>query len=103
MYRSMPADARASGIAAIHEALETLERACTGPYLCGESITTADIAAFPHFVFMSFMLPRFFAWPDVFAGRTKLERWWSLIQKQPQVQEVCSQSDCARLRGMLAI
>ena len=45
---------------------EWLEAHCRGPYLAGPAITIADLTWFPTCVFMEFMLPRFFGWPQLF-------------------------------------
>ena len=88
MYKPMDIDVRARHIAEINDILQTLERLCVGPFLVGERMSTADVAAFPHFVFMVDMLPRYFGWPDVFAGRPKLAAWWDTVQAEPVVARV---------------
>ena len=52
----------------LHKQIGILEGIIQGPFVVGTSPTTADAALFPTFVFMNFMLPRFFGWEDVFAG-----------------------------------
>eukprot|EP00892_Ulva_mutabilis_P011410 jgi/Ulvmu1/8641/UM046_0046.1 len=91
MYKPMEVHARAEGLADINNILDDLERLCAsssgGPWLCGGDMTTADVAAFPHFVFMTFMLPRFFGW-HVFAGRPALADWWGSIRQDLNVKRV---------------
>jgi|EP01046_Picozoa_sp_COSAG06_P038373 glutathione S-transferase len=72
--RGMDLPTRAAKIAEIWKQLSWLEAevaAATasggGPYLLGDSqLTLADLTWFPTFVFMEFMLPRVFGWPEVF-------------------------------------
>jgi glutathione S-transferase len=52
MYRAMPAEERARGIAQIARQLDVLEGLCEGPYLAGGTLTSADSAVFPTVVFM---------------------------------------------------
>lgn len=92
MYKPMDIDARADALAEINSILSSLEDLTVGPWLCGAAPTTADIAAMPHFVFITFMLPRFFGW-DVFAGRPKLAAWWGAVRQDPYATRVrCSAS-----------
>lgn len=88
MYKPMEMEARAEALAEINTILDNLESLCVGPWLCGPTPTTADAAAFPQFVFMTFMLPRFFGW-DLFAGRPKLAMWWAAIKQDPHAKRVC--------------
>lgn len=88
MYKPMPLEERAAALADIDGILHNLEVLCGSPWLCGPNPTTADAAAMPLFVFITFMLPRFFGW-DVFAGRPKLAAWWAAIRQDPHAQRVC--------------
>lgn len=87
MYKPMPLEERVAGLADIDRILHDLEALCDGPWLCGANPTTADAAAMPLFVFITFMLPRFFGW-DVFAGRPKLAAWWAAIRQDPHAKRV---------------
>jgi hypothetical protein len=51
-------------------------------------MTTGDSALFPTFVFCTYILPRYFGWSDVFAGRPKLAAWWGLMQQDPHTKRV---------------
>jgi hypothetical protein len=51
-------------------------------------MTTGDSALFPTFVFFTYILPRYFGWRDVFAGRPKLAAWWALMQQDAHTKRV---------------
>jgi hypothetical protein len=51
-------------------------------------MTTGDSALFPTFVFFTYILPRYFGWSDVFAGRPKLAAWWALVQQDAHAKRV---------------
>jgi hypothetical protein len=51
-------------------------------------MTTGDSALFPTFVFFTYILPRYFGWKDVFAGRPKLAAWWGLMQQDVHTKRV---------------
>lgn len=76
MYRAMDIKQREREIGQIAFQLDVIESLALGPYLAGDKITAADAALLPTFVFMNFMLPKFFHWGSVFTGRPKLEAWW---------------------------
>lgn len=59
-----------------------------GPFIAGTEVTTADGALFPTFVFLRHILPKYFGWKDVFAGRPKLAAWWDAISKDPEAAKV---------------
>ncbi|GHP01387.1 hypothetical protein PPROV_000014300 [Pycnococcus provasolii] len=65
-WRAMDTPTRAAKIAEIHKQLSWLEANLKGPYLAGAAISLADFTWFPTAVFMEFMLPRVFGWPNVF-------------------------------------
>lgn len=62
--RAMRAADREAKIAELHRQLAWLEGAAVGPYLAGDALSTADFTWFPTLVFMEYMLPRVFGWPD---------------------------------------
>ena len=62
---------RAAKLAEIWKQLSWLEAqvaaAGPGPYLLGDDqMTLADLTWFPTFVFMEYMLPKVFGWPEIF-------------------------------------
>ena len=87
MYKPMDIDVRAERIKEINSFLNALEGMCKGPYFVGSRFSTADAAAFPPFVFLLDMLPRYFGWPDVFNGRPKLKAWWDTVQQDEHAVE----------------
>lgn len=67
--RGMDLKTRAAKLGEIWRQLHWLEAqagAKGGPHLAGEQLTLADLTWFPTCVFMEFMLPRFFGWPQLF-------------------------------------
>ena len=61
----------------------------------GGKISLADFTWFPTTVFMEFMLPRIFGWPNIFAsgedhGFPKLSKWWNSFAKQTHFAAVRS-------------
>ena len=90
MYKEMDIEVRARQIREINSLLDQLERLCRGPYFVSSQVSTADAAAFPHFVFMLDMLPQYFGWKDVFAGRPKLKSWWDRICSDQNAEQVCN-------------
>jgi hypothetical protein len=58
-------------------------------------MTTGDSALFPTFVFMTYILPRYFGWRDVFAGRPKLAAWWSRMQQDTHAKRVSGHEHCS--------
>lgn len=71
--------------------LDVLEKMIEGPFVCGESISFGDGAIFPTFVFMTYILPKYFGWKSVFTGRPKLERWWNTVTKDADAAKVISE------------
>ena len=88
MYRRMDIGTRAKQLQELTGAIDTAERLCQGPYMIGERMSTADAALFPHFVFMTEFLPRYFRWPDVFHDRPKLRQWWEAVRQDANVARV---------------
>ncbi|GIL70070.1 hypothetical protein Vretimale_3346 [Volvox reticuliferus] len=89
MYRSMDsAETRAKQIEQIAYQLNVLEGIVEGPYVAGSQVTSADAALFPTFVFFEFMLPTYFGWKDVFAGRPKLAAWWNNMKADPVAAKI---------------
>lgn len=75
-------------LAQLVKQLDVLEGICKGPYIAGPSITGGDSALLPTFVFLTFILPRYFGWQNVFAGRPKLAAWWAAMQQDPAANRV---------------
>jgi glutathione S-transferase len=90
LYKPMDsAEERAEGIAQIAMQLDTIERYCTGPFMCGSEMSYADTAIVPTFVFLNYILPRFFGWKDgIFLGRPKLGTWWDCMNKDDDTARV---------------
>lgn len=95
-FRVMSRDRRAKKLAEIFKHLTWLEGFISeeGPYMCGENQTLADFTWFPTVIFMEYMLPRVYAWPDVFndpeAGFPKLCRWFAKCKEHEIYQSVRS-------------
>ncbi|KAG2500784.1 hypothetical protein HYH03_001546 [Edaphochlamys debaryana] len=98
MYKPMGIEDRAKGIAALAFQMDVLEGICKGPFMAGSEVTSADAALFPSFVFIEFILPKFFGWKDVFAGRPKLAAWWAAMKADPVAAGVM-----AEVRGGLEV
>mmetsp|Transcript_55367 Transcript_55367/g.177598 ORF Transcript_55367/g.177598 Transcript_55367/m.177598 type:complete len:579 (+) Transcript_55367:50-1786(+) len=64
--RGMDVEARAAKLTEIWKQLVWLEAAIVGPHLVGSELSLADFTWFPTCVFMEFMLPRVFDWPEIF-------------------------------------
>lgn len=89
MYKPMDSKSeRASQVAQIAKQLDVLEGYVVGPYCTGESMSYADTALVPTFVFMNFILPKFFGWPSLWEDRPKLEKWWQLMNEDPEAKMV---------------
>lgn len=88
LYRKFEAPERASMLAQLVKQLDVLEGLCVGPYFAGPEVTAADSALMPTFVFLTFILPRYFGWSDVFSGRPKLAAWWVRLQQDAAAKKV---------------
>lgn len=93
MYRKYDAAERARLLEQLDQQIDNLEGICVGPYIAGPDVTTADSALLPTFVFMTYILPKYFGWRDVFSGRPKLAAWWDSILQDPAAQRV---GECER-------
>lgn len=82
-------------LAQLVKQLDVLDSICVGPYIAGPSITAGDSALLPTFVFLTFILPRYFGWQDVFAGRPKLAAWWAHMQQDPAAKRVSAAAAAA--------
>jgi len=95
MYRKMEcAEERARDIATIATQLDAIEHTIkdtAAPFVCGHQMTTADAALFPTMVFCQFMLPKFFGWPDVLAGRPTLAAWWAAVQEDKEASKIINE------------
>ena len=59
--------------------------------MAGKDLSHADLTWFPTCIFMEFMLPRVFDWPDVFHEKDhfpKLTTWFENLQKDEQFSKV---------------
>eukprot|EP00878_Enallax_costatus_P031450 GHUV01034395.1.p3 GENE.GHUV01034395.1~~GHUV01034395.1.p3 ORF type:complete len:126 (-),score=44.72 GHUV01034395.1:2325-2702(-) len=88
MYRKYDAAERACLLEQLNQQIDNFEAICVGPYIAGPEVTSADSALLPTFVFMTYILPKYFGWRDVFAGRQKLAAWWDRMQQDPAAQKV---------------
>merc|ERR550525_641320 len=93
--RGMDLPTRAAKFAELWKQLSWLDSMVVGPYLVGEQLTLADLTWFPTTIFMEFMLPRVFGWPDIFRGLEgplpAVARWWTKISEEPAFKEVRQQ------------
>jgi len=92
--RGMDAPTRAAKLAEMWRQLNWLEAHAGAPYLvpCTDHATLADLTWFPTAVFMEYMLPRNFGWPDILnpAAPTpfpKLAAWYAGLRAQPHFAE----------------
>jgi len=85
--RAMDLPTRALKVAEIWKQLTWLEENMVAPYLADEHHTLADFTWFPTAIFMEFMLPRVFGWPDIFdvsaSPFPKLATWFTKLKKEP--------------------
>ena len=91
MYKEMPAEDRARGLAELARQLDVLEGLLSdgdGDWVAGNARSFADAALFPTFVFYTTILPAQFNWPDVFSGRPRLRRWWVVASRDAACAEV---------------
>ena len=102
--RGMDLKTRAAKIGEIYKQLSWLEAHIAsagrpGPYMLGTQLTLADMTWFPTSVFMEYLLPRFFGWPQIFdpASTTPaptpfpaLARWYCAMQKNAAFASVRS-------------
>ena len=96
MYKAMPAKERQAGMTVLVTQLDMLEsvlaaiqaRSLGAPHFGGAGPCTADVALFPTFVFMTYMLPSIFGWEDVFLHRPLLRAWWDACLQLPAFARV---------------
>jgi len=80
-FRVMKRDRRAKKLAEMFKQLTWLEANISeeGPWMMGEQLTLADMTWWPTSIFMEYMLPRVYGWPDIFnvpeAGFPRLCKW----------------------------
>ena len=89
--RAMDRPTRASKLAEIWKQLSWLEANMKGPCLGGDYVTHADLTWFPTCVFMEYMLPRVFGWPEVFRESQhfpRLAAWYSKLDAREPFREV---------------
>ena len=85
--RAMDRPTRAAKLNEIRKQLAWLEaNMAAAPYIAHETLTLADMTWFPTCVFMEFMLPRVFGWPDLFAAGApqlpKIAAWYQMLQRE---------------------
>jgi len=90
--RGMDPKTRAAKVAEIWKQLSWLEASAGSPFLVPnyDKPTFADITWFPTCVFMEYMLPRVFDWPDIFdasienAPFPKIAKWYTSLKSIPE-------------------
>lgn len=90
--RCMSNEIRAKKLAEIFKQLTWLEAQIKAPYMAGDRLTHADFTWFPTCVFMEYMLPRVFGWPEVFREDKvfpKLAKWYSNLDKSNPIFTSC--------------
>lgn len=91
VVRCMDRPTRAAKLAEIWKQLRWLEEVCIGPFLAGTEMTNADFTWYPTTIFMEFMLPRVFQWPDIFKDAScfpKLAAWHCNLTADPIFAQV---------------
>lgn len=91
--RGMDLPTRAAKLAEIWKQLSWLEQQCAGPYFLGDQLTLADFTWFPTAIFMEYMLPKVFGWPDIFNKDAAtpfpaLAAWYTGLRQTPAFKEV---------------
>lgn len=90
--RGMDIKTRAAKLAEVWKQLKFLNEHISGPYICGDTLTLADFTWYPTTIFMEFMLPRVFGWPDVFRETSgpfpELAKWWMKVTEEPSFAKV---------------
>lgn len=84
--RAMDRPTRAAKLAELWKQLNWLEQNIKEPYMGGERVTHADMTWYPTVIFMEFMLPRVFGWPQLFHETVhfpKLTKWFGHCSKDP--------------------
>lgn len=93
--RAMDLPTRAAKLAEIWRQLTWINGKIVGPYLCGEKVTLADLTWFPTCIFMEFMLPRVFGWPQCLSDANgpfpALAQWYLRLREEAAFAEVHNQ------------
>mmetsp|Transcript_52099 Transcript_52099/g.111512 ORF Transcript_52099/g.111512 Transcript_52099/m.111512 type:complete len:295 (+) Transcript_52099:73-957(+) len=82
--RAMDRATRAAKLAELWKQLTWLENNLVGPYMAGSRVTIADMTWYPTCIFMEYMLPRVFDWPEIFHEEThfpRLTAWFAEVSK----------------------
>jgi len=78
--RGMDLKTRAAKLEEIWKQLTWLNGNIAGEYLAGDVVTLSDMTWFPTTIFMEYMLPKVFGWPNVFRETegplAELAKWW---------------------------
>jgi len=88
--RAMDKATRAAKLAEIWKQLTWLEENIIGPCMAGDQVTVADMTWYPTCIFMEFMLPKVFGWPEVFHESEhfpKLTEWFGKMSADPVFRE----------------
>merc|ERR1712046_73847 len=83
--RSMGRAERAAKLAEMNKQFDVIEEMAAqlgGPWLCGSSMSLADLTWYPSMVFYCFYLPKIFKWPDVFHSRPFLKSWLNKMTEE---------------------
>lgn len=93
--RGMDLKTRAAKLEEVWKQLNFLNESIKGPYICGDKVTLADFTWFPTLIFMEYMLPKVFGWPDVFRDTSgplpKLATWFPKIAEEEAFAKVRQQ------------
>jgi len=93
--RGMDLPTRAAKLAEIWRQMKFLNDHIVGPYLCGPKVTLADFTWYPTTIFMEFMLPRVFGWPDIFRKTDgplpNVAKWWTKLTEESAFSTVRQQ------------
>jgi glutathione S-transferase len=83
--RTMGLAERAAKLCEVNKQLDFIEQMASqlgGPWLCGGSVSLADLTWYPSCVFYAFYLPKIFKWPDFFHGRPYLAAWFAKMSEE---------------------
>mmetsp|Transcript_22741 Transcript_22741/g.53060 ORF Transcript_22741/g.53060 Transcript_22741/m.53060 type:complete len:276 (+) Transcript_22741:97-924(+) len=89
--RALDRRSRSAKLAEIWKQLTWLESEVSSPYMAGDRLTHADLTWYPTCIFMEYMLPRVFEWPEVFHEQEhfpKLTQWFEGLSKHPEFAAV---------------
>lgn len=84
--RGMDLPTRAAKLAEIWKQLHWLNNNMVGPFLVGSKLTLADLTWYPTAVYIEYMAPKVFGWPDIFRKADgpfpNLAKWSTFISAE---------------------